>query len=236
MANSHKHDFFVCDDQLCDTCLSVSFWLSGSGWPNSRTRRDEPGSRENEKQDKGATGRMTEERSSHRRRPFPGRRISAWQQGVTAESLKPTPTPTHAAQADGGRCLLSEAFERAVRIEGDGGAPDPADDWLQEEDEDNEWSGEVGEDDGVGHVRIRERKAEYGPSRPLHFPADDSGKRFGGSPSRLGGHGRHSRTSRRTAGNKKRVRLARKAEVVRFRGDSATNTLGSLGREYKACH
>lgn len=228
MTNSREHEFFVCRDQLCDRCSSVNFWYGGS-WPNRGTRRnDSEARRANKNQGRGPSGRVTEAHSPYHQLSSPGQRIRAWREGLTAEPMNPV--PTYAAHHDGGRCPLSEAFEHAVRIEGNVGAPAPANEWYQEEEE---WAGE---DDGVDHVWIRERKGDYGPFMPHHFPSDDTGNRSGGLPSCLGGHGRRSRRTRHhMAANKKRVRFARKTEMVRFSGDSATRTLGSLGREYRAC-
>ncbi|POS80734.1 hypothetical protein DHEL01_v200874 [Diaporthe helianthi] len=238
--NSRERDYLVCRDQLCDSCLSsVGFWSAGGsgGWPNSRTRtRDESGGRTKDKKNKDPAGRAMEGHSSHHHHSSAGQRIRAWRQGLTAQPIYPVPTQAIEA-GGGGRCPLSEAFEHAVKIEDNVSSGAPAD-WFQQEEE--EWSGEVGDNmggnDDADHGRSQERKGEYGPFRRPHAPFDDVGNRSVVLPSCSGDHGGcFRRTTRRMAGNKKRVRFARKAEMVRFREDSATRTLGRLGREYKAC-
>ncbi|KAG8164740.1 hypothetical protein KVR01_005015 [Diaporthe batatas] len=250
VTNSREKDHVVYRDQLCDSCLKVDAWLAGGGgggggggWPDSPPRRDDPSTRRKEKRrEKDSAGRTTEGNpSSHRHHRSPGQRTSGRRQGVTAE---PTcPVPTHAAHEDGGRCPLSEAFERTVRIEGDLGAPGPSDGWSLEEERAGDVSGkdlcedEI-EDAGIDHHSWTwGQRGEAWPFGLVRFPSDDGGSRPGGPRSRIDGHGVRSRwTRRRTAGRrKKQVRFARVSEMVRFRGDSATRTLGSLRREYKAC-
>lgn len=247
MTKSRDLDFFVCRDQLCDACVRVNYWLTGGGdeWLTSRSEARSNKAKKKEEEDKVLAARVVAAASPPRRRrhrysPTQSSRTTRWEGHGPDESMY-HPGPTTAKQDGGARCPLSEAFERAVRIEGGVGASAPAD-WFPEEEEEEWWSrGGVREDEGgyassIGHSWDLQQEGEYGPLRPPRPPSYVGNNRHGGLSSWLGGFGGCSRRSgRRMAGNKKRVRFARKAEVLPFRGDCATTTLGSLGREYKSC-
>lgn len=149
-------------------------------------------------------------------------------QGRAASSGPTGPTYPVPTGVPKGRCPLSEAFERGVKIR------DDADDRFNRA----RWvSDRMGESAGVDDGGSRRQKGEYGPFRPPHFSPgahNVAGGVPGASmPSWPGGHGgRVRRTAGRTAG-KKQVRFAPKVEVLYFRRDWATRTLRSLSREYK---
>ncbi|KAI7776660.1 hypothetical protein LA080_004690 [Diaporthe eres] len=199
--NGREGNIFVQRDELCGACRRVSSWYAGGGGYSSRMKY---GSRRGE--DKAPAAQMAgvppHQHYATQGRARPGPSGSAY------------PVPTGAA--GDGRCPLSEAFERVVKIGGDEDAQVEGSRWV---------SGGVGEDVGMDGSRARKHEGEYGPFRPPHF-SDDADN--GG-----GGHGGHAgRKARRTAG-KKQVRFAPKVEVLYFRRDWATRTLRSLSREYK---
>lgn len=216
--NSHEDDIFVQRDGLCKACSRISFWFAGGGGGRVEdfTRRD--GSRRRE--DKVPTAaQMAGGPPFHHPLATQGRAASSGRTGPAY----PVPTGVQA-----GRCPLSEAFERAVKIGGD------ADDRVKG---DRRAPDGMGETAGVDSGRTRRQKGEYGPFKPPRFSsgADKVGGGLpgGGMPSWPGGHGGHARrTAGRTAG-RKQVRFAPKVEVLYFRRDWATRTLRSLSREYK---
>jgi hypothetical protein len=224
VTNGRERGVFACRDELCDACRRVNFWFADGGGgarSNNRTRRDESGARR--KKNKGSAVRTTGGSPNHCHSSATQRR-SVPRPGP-AESTYPVPT---AAQGTG-RCPLSEAFARAMRIEvGDG-------DVLTEGSQ--RVSGEEGDGEGMDRSMTREQKGEYGPFMPPHF-SPDAGSRSGGLPrgglsSWSNGCGEYPRRTmgRRTAGNKKRVRFAPKVEVLYFRRDWDTRTLRSLRGE-----
>lgn len=205
--NSHEDDIFVQRDGLCKACSRVSFWFAGGGGGRVEdfTRRD--GSRR--RKDRVPTaGQMAGGPPYHHPHATQGRAVSSDRTGPAY------PIPTGIPD---GRCPLSEAFERGVKIGGDADARVDS--------------------GGVDSGRARGQKGEYGPLRPPRFSsgADKVGGGLpgGGMPSWPGGHGGHARrTAGRTTG-RKQVRFAPKVEVLYFRRDWATRTLRSLSREYK---
>lgn len=206
--NGREGNILVQREELCGACRRASSWYAGGGGYDSRVHH---GSRRG--RDK-APAAQTAGVPPHQHFDTEGR----WPPGGPSGSAYPVPT----GAAGGGRCPLSEAFERVVRIGDDedarvGGS--------------RRVPGGVGEGVGMdGSSRNRRHRGEYGPFRPPHFSSDaDNGA--GGLPGGHGGHG--GRKARRTAG-KKQVRFAPKVEVLYFRRDWATRTLRSLSREYKA--
>lgn len=213
--NSHEDDIFVQRDGLCKACSRISFWFAGGGGGGQvedHNRRDESRRR---KDRVPTAAQMAGGPPYHQSYPTEGRAASSGRTGPAY------PVPTGVPE---GRCPLSEAFERGVKIR------DDADDRVKGAQWVSDGMGQAAGVDGGGTLR---QKGEYGPFRPPRFSsgADKVGGGLpgGGVPSWPGGHGGHAR---RTAG-KKRVRFAPKVEVLHFRRDWATRTLRSLGREYK---
>lgn len=213
-ANSREDDIFVQRDGLCKACSRISFWFAGGGGGRveDRTRRDESRRR---KDSVPTAAQMASVPPYHHSYPTQGR----------AASLDPTgPTYPVPTGAQAGRCPLSEAFERGVKIRDDADDRVKGDRWV---------SDGMGETAGVDGGKTWRQNGEYGPFRPPRFSSGGDkvggGLHGAGMPSWPGDHGGHAR---RTAG-KKRVRFAPKVEVLYFRRDWATRTLRSLGREYK---
>lgn len=210
--NGREGNIFVQRDELCGACRRVSPWYAGcsSGGRSSGTRRSGAATRE----------------SRHPTAQTAGVPPPYYPDSVPGRDEPAYPVPIGAA--GDGRCPLSEAFERVVKIGGDEDAQAEGSRWV---------SGGVGEVVGMDGSRARRDKGEYDPFRPPHF-SDDADNGGGGlprgsMPSWSGGHGGHAgRKARRTAG-KKHVRFAPKVEVLYFRRDWATRTLRSLSREYK---
>lgn len=175
--NSHEDDIFVQRDGLCKACSRISFWFAGGGGGRveDHTRRD--GSRRRE--DRVPTAAQMAGIPSHHH-PYPTHDRAA-SSGRTGPAY---PIPTGVPD---GRCPLSEAFERGVKIGGDEDAR---------------------VDSGVDGGRTRRQKAEYGPFRPPRFSsgADKVGGGLpgGGKPSWPGGHGGHAEGRRpaRRGGNR----------------------------------
>lgn len=204
--NSHEDDISVQREGLCKACSRISFWFAGGGGGRveDHTRRD--GSRR--RKDRIPTAaQMAGVPPYHHPLSTQGRPASSGRTGPAY------PIPTGVQE---GRCPLSEAFERGVKIGGDEDA-------------------RVGSG-GVDSGRTRGQKGDYGPFKPPRFSsgADKVGGGLpgGGMPSWPGGHGGQARRTARTTG-RKQVRFAPKVEVLYFRRDWATRTLRSLSREYK---
>lgn len=234
---SHEANVFVQQDGLCEACSRANSRNAGGGGVGfgfDRRRTDEP-SRKNY-QASGAT-RMAAA-AAVAARPPPHHLYAA--QGRAAPPARPAgpvyPVPTAVQE---GRCPLSEAFERAMRIggggEGGGRGAGPR----------RVLAGAPGGGEGfdiAGGMRAGRRRGKYGPFRPPHLPAGAGSPgpgvprgRGGGVPPWPGGYGENAgrRTARRTAG-RKQVRFAPRAEVVLFRGDWPTRTVRDLSRENRA--
>lgn len=229
---SHEANVFVQQDGLCEACSRANSRNAGGGvvgFGFDRRRTDGP-SRTNYQ----ASGAAPMAARAAAARPPPHHRYAA--QGRAAPPARPAapmyPVPTAVQE---GRCPLSEAFERAVRIGGGGRGAGPR--WVL--------GGAAGEGEGfdITGGRARRRTGEYGPFRPPHLsagarypgPGVPSRVRGGGVPPWPGGYGESAgrRTARRTAG-RKQVRFAPRAEVVLFRGDWPTRTVRDLSREGRA--
>lgn len=224
MTDTSKSVIHVRSDELCDACRRVNSWFAGGGgtWSNNRMRRDQSGAWRMKKKYMDPAVRMAA--GGH-----PYRNHSSATQGRAtsrpspAESMYPVPT---AAAQEHGYCPLSEAFERAVTIGGgDGDALNNGSEVI---------SGDLGDGEGRGRgmdrSRIREHNGEYGPFKPPHS-SSGARNRFGGLPSWASRYGPFMRrTRRRGAGNKKQVRFDPTVEVLYFRRDWATGTLGHLSR------
>lgn len=211
--NSREDDIFIQRNGLCKACSRVSFWFAGGGGRvEDHTRRDESRRR---KDGIPTAAQMAGEPPYHHHLATQDRAASSGRTGPAY----PVPTGVQA-----GRCPLSEAFERGVKIRGDADDRVKGAQWV---------SDGMGESAGVDGGRTRRQRGQYGPFRPPRFSSGTDkvggGLPGAGMPSWPGGHGAHVR---RTAG-KKRVRFAPKVEVLYFRRDWATRTLRSLGREYK---
>lgn len=232
---SHEANVFVQQDGLCETCgiaNSRNAGCVGVGFGFDRRRTDGP-SRKNY-QASGAT-RMAAAAAA---RLPPHHRYAA--QARAAPPARPAgpvyPVPTAVQQ---GRCPLSEAFERAMRIGGGGGGGGRGAGPRRV------LGGAPGEGEGldIAGGRARRRTGEYGPFRPPHLsagaghPGPGVPRGRGGVvvPPRPGGYGENAgrRTARRTAG-RKQVRFEPRVEVVLFRGDWPTRTVRDLSRENRA--
>lgn len=216
--NSHEDDIFVQRDGLCKACSRISFWFAGGGGGRVEDFTGRDGSRR--RKDRVLTAaQMAGGPPYHHPHSTQGRATSSG-------PARPTyPVPTGVPD---GRCPLSDAFERAVKIGGDDDARVKGARWVSD--------GMV-EEAGVDGGRTRRQKGEYGPFRPPRFSSGahnlGGGVPGGGMPSRPGGHVGHSRRMAGRTAEKKQVRFAPKVEVLYFRRDWATRTLRSLGREYK---
>lgn len=224
MTDASKSVIHVCSDELCDACRRVNSWFAGGGgtWSNNRMRRDHSGAWRRTKKDKDPAVRMAAGGPPYRNHYSATQGRTASRPGH-AESMYPVPTA--AAQEDG-HCPLSEAFEHAVTIGGgDGDTLTNGCQRISGDLADGEGRGE-----GMDRSRAREHNGEYGPLKPPHS-SSGAGNRFGGLPSWASRYGPFTRrTRRRRAGNKKQVRFDPKVEVLYFRRDWATGTVGYLSR------
>lgn len=217
-ASGREDEIFVQRYGLCKACSRISFWFAGGGGGRVEdfTRRD--GSRRR-KDSVPTAAQMAGVPSHHHAHATQGRAVSSGPAGPVY------PVPTGVPD---GRCPLSEAFERGVKIR------DDADDRVKGA----RWvSDGMAESAGVDGGRTRRQKGEHGPFRPPRFSSGahnvGGGVPGAGMPCWPGGQGGHARRMAGRTTGRKQVRFAPKVEVLYFRRDWATRTLRSLSREYK---
>lgn len=213
--NGGEGDVLVRRDGLCEACSRVSSWFLASGGPSDSDSNMNGTGALRVKRDKSPAAQM-------------GGPPPPYHPYAKQDRTPPPPGPAEPVYplltgVQEGRCPLSEAFERVLKIGNDQGLS---------------MDGSRGARGGVGGGRTRKQEGQYGPLKPRHSSTDADNGVGGvsgvGFSSRPRGHGgRAGRRARRTT-RKKQVRFAPKVEVLYFRRDWATRTLRSLSREHRA--